>query len=86
MAHIERHEQTCGERWEIQRRTMEGLRQTAESNFKIGAADRQEIRESLEKLRVWTTSIVARVGTWLLVTMAGGLAGAVWFIVSHKWV
>jgi hypothetical protein len=86
MAHIEQHERICGERWDIQRQAMEGLRHAAESNFQIGAADRKDMREAIATLQAKATSVVMRLGIWLLTAMAGGLVGAIWFIVTHKWV
>ncbi len=82
MTHIEQHERTCGERWQIQERKMGELKDVAERNFQIGASDRLEIREALQALQAKATSLVIRGGTWLIVTMAGGLAGTIWFIIT----
>ncbi len=86
MTSIERHERICSERWELQRETLEKVRVLAASNFEAGAADRKEIRDSLEALKAKATSIATRAAFWLLTTMAGSLFGAIWFIATHKWV
>lgn len=86
MAHIINHERTCSDRWDIQRRTMEALKDTAEQNSRVSASDRKDLRDDVAALEAKATSIIARATIWLLTSMAAGMAGLIWWIVTHKWI
>ncbi len=85
MTSIERHERVCTERWSDAQHKLEQVRQLAATNFESSATDRRELRAQIETLQAKATSVVTRLVSWLLVSMAGGLSGAIWFIATHKW-
>lgn len=72
----ERHVAECAKRWDQQRVAMD-------DHFRAAAADRQEFRQTLDRLRAQATSVVLRFGIWAITMLTTGLAGATWWIVTH---